>query len=67
MKSALFAIARFLGRVARRTTFGALLAVAIALAPLPSKEWPVAAALQTPIAAIVFVCSIGKALYDTLF
>ncbi|MBI2861401.1 MAG: hypothetical protein HYX89_01130, partial [Chloroflexi bacterium] len=42
---------------------GTALAAAIIATPLPEAWWR----LQVALGALVFVCAIGKALYDTLF
>ncbi len=57
---------RRLQRMLVRILVAAALALFVMLVPLP---WlgPVVGALQGPVAVVLFVCFLGKLLYDTLF
>ena len=57
----------FLGRLVARSAIGASAGVLVLLLPLPSGanlQWHM---VRAGLGAILIVCSIGKALYDTLF
>ena len=60
-------IAGFVLRLLGRFWIGAVLGMLILLAPLPEEWDPRVLALQTPVGILVLLCSLGKALYDTLF
>jgi len=57
---------RYLRRLFVRALLGTALALLMMLAPL---SWlgPLVGALQVPVAVVLFVCFLGKLLYDTLF
>ncbi|TAK36017.1 MAG: hypothetical protein EPO21_04220 [Chloroflexota bacterium] len=50
-----------------RALTGIVLGVLVILAPLPGDWDPRVLAMQTPIGVLVLLCTLGKALYDTLF
>lgn len=53
----------FLRRLLARSAAGVVLALLILLVPLPA----ISGQVQQAVGVILLVCTIGKALYDTLF
>lgn len=58
---------RFLGNVLKRSAIGIAIGLVVMLLPLPVHVDPLWRMLQAPIGALLIVCFVGKALYDTLF
>jgi len=58
---------RFLGKLARQSLVGVAIGIVVMAAPLPEDIDPLFQILQAPAGALLIVCSVGKALYDTLF
>ncbi len=58
---------RFLARLAMNAAVGIMVGVVVMLLPLPDEVDPLWQMLQAPVGALLTVCSIGKALFDTLF
>mgnify|MGYP005839379587 CR=1 FL=1 len=67
MSSAAKWVARHLTRLARQSGVGVGIGILVMVVPLPEEVDPLWLMLQAPIGALLIVCSIGKALYDTLF
>ncbi len=55
------------GKLVKRSAAGILIGLIVMALPLPEEIDPLWHMLQAPLGALVLVCSIGKALYDTLF
>ncbi len=58
---------RFATSLARKTAVGFGIGVIVMGFPLPEDVDPLWQTLQVPAGALLIVCSLGKALYDTLF
>ncbi|MBI4321211.1 MAG: hypothetical protein HY675_22190 [Chloroflexi bacterium] len=56
-----------LGRLIKGSAAGVVAGLIVMALPMPEDIDPLWQMLQAPIGALLVVCSIGKALYDTLF
>jgi len=63
----LTAITRFVRSLLVGSWTGIALGAIVLLAPLPEEWDPRVLAVQTPVGVLVLLCTLGKALYDTLF
>ena len=67
MRSSGIWVLRFVIGLARRATVGAIVGAIVMVFPLPADIDPLWRVLQAPVGALLIVCFIGKALFDTLF
>ncbi len=67
MKSLATRILGVFGRVIWRSAVGLALGVIVMFWPLHGQVPPLIVKLQEPLGALLIVCFLGKALYDTLF